>query len=365
MGQPVLDFSSALYLGLQHPWQKLSPWHQMTTGKPAFLEKPGISTLLAKHLANTQGLETGILGTSTLHIFLDLFTLFSSHNTIIYYDQFIYPIIRMGIDRANAKGIKTVSFRHHDPSSLIQCMHKYSHQLTIPIVATEGWCPHCGHPAPLPAYLNIIKKHNGLLIIDDTQAFGLLGYSPSSTLPYGHNGGGTLKWYNMHSHRIITVNSLAKAWGVPAAILSGNKQIIKCYKHNSETYIHSSPPSLAHMSATINALRENTLNGDARRKKLIQLVKYFRYKMHQNGIYPKGGIFPVQTIPFSNRRLVFEMHNYLLKNRIKTVITTDHSAKNPGLTFILSTGHKKQSIDFMTQLFQQYLQQHTITEAPS
>ena len=33
----VLDFTSALYLGLQHPSRSLRPWRQFTTGAPAAL----------------------------------------------------------------------------------------------------------------------------------------------------------------------------------------------------------------------------------------------------------------------------------------------------------------------------------------
>ena len=38
--RPVLDFTSALYLGLRHPSSSLRPWSGLTTGKPAVLEPP-------------------------------------------------------------------------------------------------------------------------------------------------------------------------------------------------------------------------------------------------------------------------------------------------------------------------------------
>ena len=45
--QLMLDFTSALYLGLQHPSRALKSWEQFTMGKPNALQTPPDATKVA------------------------------------------------------------------------------------------------------------------------------------------------------------------------------------------------------------------------------------------------------------------------------------------------------------------------------
>ena len=67
----MIDFTSALYLGLHHPSWALRQWSQFTTGVPAALASPPDAQVVAKELAALQGCEWGLLGPSTLHLFWD------------------------------------------------------------------------------------------------------------------------------------------------------------------------------------------------------------------------------------------------------------------------------------------------------
>ena len=69
----MLDFTSALYLGLRHSHGALRPWAQLTTGRPAALEPAPEAVALAQDLAQFLGRERATLAPSTLHLFWDLF----------------------------------------------------------------------------------------------------------------------------------------------------------------------------------------------------------------------------------------------------------------------------------------------------
>jgi 8-amino-7-oxononanoate synthase len=69
----MLDFTSALYLGIRHPSRSLRPWSQFTTGKPAALELAPGAEAITTVLAELQGCERVTLLPSTLHLFFDLF----------------------------------------------------------------------------------------------------------------------------------------------------------------------------------------------------------------------------------------------------------------------------------------------------
>jgi len=102
---PVLDFTSALYLGLRHPSPSLRSWSELTTGKPAALESPPLSTAIAGRFAALVGCESAVPIASTLHLFWDLFGLLASDWVRIYMDEGTYAIARWGVERAPARGV--------------------------------------------------------------------------------------------------------------------------------------------------------------------------------------------------------------------------------------------------------------------
>ena len=100
----MLDFTSALYLGLQHPSNSLRPWRAFTTGAPAALVEPLSARAIARALADLQGCEAAILAPSTLHLAWDLFGLLAEKPITILMDAGAYSITRWGVQRAAMRG---------------------------------------------------------------------------------------------------------------------------------------------------------------------------------------------------------------------------------------------------------------------
>jgi 8-amino-7-oxononanoate synthase len=164
----VPDFTSALYLGLNHAHAELRRGRRLTLGKPAALSPPE-SDVIADQLAHLIGCERATLGTSTLHLFWDLFGQLSQERVAIYVDEGAYPIARWGVERALGRGAWVRGFKHHDVSALQHALTRDKTGGRTPIVVTDGFCP-AGHHAPLAAYLDSVCVYGGRLIIDDTQA---------------------------------------------------------------------------------------------------------------------------------------------------------------------------------------------------
>ena len=114
----LLDFTSALYLGMRHASRSLEPWEQLTTGVPSALAAAPGTELVARSLAALQGCERATLAPSTLHLFWDLFAVLADNPIAIYIDAGAYPIARWGIERAASRGVPVRSFRHHDADAL-------------------------------------------------------------------------------------------------------------------------------------------------------------------------------------------------------------------------------------------------------
>lgn len=341
----MLDFTSALYLGLRHPTWSLRSWAQLTSGAPAVLAVSASQVQVARALAELQGCERATLGPSTLHLFWDLFGVLTTREIVIYLDAGTYPIARWGVERAAARGIPVRHFPHYDPGALRQRLQHDATRHLRPVVVADGFCPGCGKPAPIAAYLESTRPLNGHMVLDDTQALGLFGHAPGPNAPYGRGGGGSLRWGNVKGPDVVLVSSLAKGFGVPVAVLTGSEAVVNWFEERSETRVHCSPPSMPVIHAAEHALTVNRKQGDALRLRLAQLVARFRKQLAKYGLSIIGGMFPVQTLmplPGLDAGMLYER---LLRLGVRTVLHRARNGHGARLSFLLNALQSTDDID--------------------
>lgn len=343
----MIDFTSALYLGLRHPSWALRPWRRFTTGVPAALCEPASAASISRDLAALTGCERALLGTSTLHLFWDLFHGLADARSIIYMDAGLYPIARWGIERAAARGVPVREIPHHDPRALWRLLQESPRRR--PVMVTDGFCPRCGRSAPLAAYLEAVERAGGRLVIDDTQALGVLGRDPGRRAPYGHGGGGSLAWNHLASPDVIVTASLAKGLGVPVAMLAGSEAAVSRFEATSETRVHCSPPSVAALHAAAHALAVNRAHGDTLRARLVALVSLFRRDLSRAGFPVVGGRFPVQTLGTVRGDAAVRLHGTLRRQGIVTVLRRDTEGLGPRLTCVLTARHTPGDVTAMAR----------------
>ena len=324
--------------------QTLRPWQQFTTGAPAALTQPPVALNVAKQLAALQGCQNAILGSSTFHLFWDLFGILAKKNITIYVDTEAYPISKWGIERAVATSVSVKSFKHHDSDQLRLLINRSNSLGKRPVIVTDGYCPVCGKVAPLADYLTIVRRFGGYLVIDDTQALGILGHNPTQHKPYGLGGGGSLRWHDISDPHIINVSSLAKGFGAPLAILSGSDMFVRCFEAESDTQVHSSPASIADIHAAEHALKINRFKGDVLRKKLARNIARFSRNLHDAGIQCHGGFSPVQTIPIPAQTAQL-FHRSLQEQGVFTVLQQSCISQKPRIGFVITARHKISDLD--------------------
>jgi 8-amino-7-oxononanoate synthase len=339
----VLDFTSALYLGLQHPSHSLRPWQKLTTGAPAALVEAVEAREISQALAELQGCEAATLGTSTFHLAWDLFGLLAKTPINLFMDAGVYPITRWGVQRAAMLGATVRAFPHHDVSALERDLAE-TPRGRKPVIVTDGFCPRCGRVAPLVSYISLARRCGGLLVTDDTQALGVLGHSPSARRSYGCGGGGALRWGGIRSPETLVISSLAKGFGSPVAVLAGSRFWVGKFEEQSLTRVHCSPPSIAVLRAAEHALKRNRIDGDARRDRLVQLVHRFRRGVKAAGVALTPGLFPAQAIESAPGLPLATLHQRLLERGILTALSRGENGR-PQISFLLTARHTPEEID--------------------
>jgi 8-amino-7-oxononanoate synthase len=341
----MIDFTSALYLGLHHPSRSLQPWRQLTLGVPAALAEPPGAEEVALALAELQGCEQAVLMPSTLHLFWDLFGMLSKQPVTLFLDEGAYAIAQWGVERAAAGGVTAYRFRHHDPQALLSQLTVRARWNKFPVVIADGYCPACGGPAPIGDYLDIVRRFGGLLVLDDTQGLGILGATPQLHAPYGNGGGGVLRWSGQWGPDILLGTSLAKGFGVPVTALAGSKRLVRRFTTESDTRVHCSPPSVAVIQAAVHALAVNRVQGDQLRQRLAQRVGQFRKGLELIGRSSTGGWFPVQTLRGIVGTAAVRLHRRLAQRGIQAVLSRPRNDTEARLSFLITARHSAMEID--------------------
>jgi 8-amino-7-oxononanoate synthase len=295
-------------------------------------------------LAGLTGSERATVTRSTLHAFWDFGGMVPTSGRMIYLDAGAYPIARWGVDRAACRGVPCRTFPHHDSHGLARMVERDTRPGLRPIVVSDGWCAGCG-ATPVSEYLDIARCHRGHLVLDDTQALGVLGCSPGPSHPYGRGGGGSLRLNWRGGPGVILIASMAKGFGVPLAFVGGEGHAVDRFEAGSETRVHSSPPSFADLHAASRALILNATRGDARRRRLAGLVAHFREGLSALGLKTTGGLFPIQTLDDMSGRKAEAVHRLLLELGVKTVLLRPACRAEPVVTFLITAHHSPAAID--------------------
>ncbi|WP_052732963.1 aminotransferase class I/II-fold pyridoxal phosphate-dependent enzyme [Hymenobacter terrenus] len=346
----MLNFTSALYLGprvLPPPAGLV-----LTTGRPAALTEDARAARVAREVAHRQGLETGLLAPSTLHLFWDVFLLMPTAGVVLL-DQRLYPVGQWGALRALRRSLPVATFSADDLPGLARLLHTYRQQGRTPWLVTDGWHPGRG-PAPLACYCELLALHPGaVLLLDDTQAFGVLGRQPSTRHPLGQGGGGSLPWAGLNNKvmapEVLSIISLAKGLGVPVAVLAGRAARLAQFRRRSETRVHTSPVSAWHAWAAAAALRHDARHGEAARARLGLRIAQFRRELARAGLRPQGGSFPVQKLVVARTTAALGLHQQLRQAGLETLLLAGEVRPGvPEIAFCLRADHSTADISRAT-----------------
>jgi 8-amino-7-oxononanoate synthase len=339
----VPDFTSASYLGLRHASGVLRPWASLTTGRPAaVLSVPGAAAV-ARRLGELQGCEGATLLPSTLHAAWDVSALVDPRRDVLVHDAALYPILGATVALAATRGVEARPFDGEAPASLERTLRGTRRR---PIVLVDGLCPACGGPVPLRDLLAAARRRHGLLIIDDTQAVGILGARGGAVRAWGRGGGGSLRFHDLTgAPDVLVIASLAKALGVPAASVSGSAAAIADYEARSGARVHCSPVSSADVRALEHALAVNDRHGETLRERAAHAVARWRAALRALGLSADGGSLPMQALPPLPRRDAARLHRRLTRAGVLTVPQSWSGGAEGRIVFLLGARTTAADID--------------------
>lgn len=281
-GASLLSFCSNDYLGLSnHP----SLIQAMAEGSHLYGVGSGASALISGHSTAHQLLEEKLALTQSLHIpnvgacFMNtgfmtniaMITALASLGDIsIYSDELNHASIIDAVRMAKAQSEATVFiYPHNDVKILKSKLEK--DQNPFKLIVTDSVFSMDGDFANLAELIQLAEHHQAILYVDDAHGFGV----------FGKKGHGSLEHFNIASPNMIYMGTLGKAVGVSGAFIAANQMWIDWLVQKSRPVIYSTSPSpaVAHTILKSIDLIESE-EGQLRRKKLFDLIDYWRENTH-------------------------------------------------------------------------------------
>jgi len=238
-GPPRINFAANDYLGLaNHPRlietarQAASRW-----GVGA-----GASHLVSGHLephaameaalADFVGLPRALGFPSGYMANLGVVTALAGRGDAVFADKLNHASL---IDAQQLARAEVKRYPHGDVDTLARLLEDTParHRLIV----TDAVFSMDGDMAPLPQLLDLARRHDALLVVDDAHGFGVLG----------EHGRGSLSHFGLADERIVVIGTLGKAAGVHGAFVAGHATIIEWLLQTARSGIFTTaaPPLLA------------------------------------------------------------------------------------------------------------------------
>lgn len=275
-GKSVLNFCSNNYLGLaNHPKLVQAASEAMKkygVGPAAVRSIAGTTDLhvqLEQRLAKFKGAEDVITFQSGFTANLGTISALVGKEDVIFSDRLNHASI---IDGCRLSGAKIVAYEHNDPAALEDAIKEHASNFRRALIVTDGVFSMDGDIAPLPDLVEVAKKYDILLMVDDAHGEGVLG----------KGGRGIVDHFGLHGKVDIEVGTMSKAFGVVGGMVAGDRKIVEWLRQRGRPFLFSSAvtaPDAAACLAAVDLLEESTELVD----KLWDNARYFKAEMKKLG----------------------------------------------------------------------------------
>jgi glycine C-acetyltransferase len=217
-------------------------------------------------------------------------------------DQLNHASIIDGIRLAKAiTRCQTAVYRHADLADLEEKLVA-ARDRRVRLVVTDGVFSMEGSIAPLPDLLELCRRHDAVLMVDDSHATGVLGA----------HGRGTAEHFGMVGEVDIITSTLGKALGGAAGgFVAGSAAVCDYLTQRARPQLFSNalPPTVAASSlASIEYLEGHP----DRVTRLRESARYFRERLIELGFKPLPGETPIIPVILGETAAAIRMSDLLL-----------------------------------------------------
>ncbi|MDB5084908.1 MAG: 8-amino-7-oxononanoate synthase, partial [Bacilli bacterium] len=241
---------------------------RLTTGNTRLHER------LEKRLAEFKQTEAALLFNTGYMANLAVMTALAAADDLILSDALNHASI---VDGTRLSKAQTVVYEHKNNADLetkLQAAKGYRRRLIV----TDGVFSMDGDIAPLPELVELSRRYDALLVVDDAHATGVIG----------PGGSGTAEHFGLHDEVHVQIGTLSKAIGSEGGFVAGDRILIDYLRNKARPFFFSTALAPAVVAAAHQAI-DLIEQEPVRRLMLLDLIKLLYYKLQSAGFTLIGG----------------------------------------------------------------------------
>jgi 8-amino-7-oxononanoate synthase len=252
-GAEVINFSSYNYLGMSgHPAvsaavaDAVRRWgSSCSASRPISGEKP-VHRELELELAKLLGTEAAIALVSGHATNFTVIGHLLGQGDLVIHDSLAHDSIMQG---CMLSGATRRPFPHNDHAALDELLTNIRHQYRRVLIIIEGIYSQDGDIPNLPAFIEVKRKHQALLMIDEAHSIGVLG----------ETGGGIGEHFGVDRTDVeLWAGTMSKALAGCGGYVGGSRELVEFLKYTTPGFVYSvgmPPPTAAASLAAIRTIR--------------------------------------------------------------------------------------------------------------
>ena len=287
-GQELVMLGSNNYLGLtNHPEVKaaaamaLALYGTGCAGSRLLNGTLDIHVELEDRLAEFMGREAALTFSTGFQVNLGVLSCLIDRSDIAFLDALDHACI---IDGARLGFGRSHKFRHNDVADLEKKLAAAPTDKGK-LIVVDGVFSMEGDLAPLPEIVELKKRYDARLMVDDAHGLGV----------FGAHGRGTPEHFDVEADVDLIMGTFSKSLATVGGFIAGERCVIEHVKHNARTQIFSAAPPPASMAAAIKALEIVEVEPE-RRKQLWENTEYMQRELDALGFDTGNAASPVIPI---------------------------------------------------------------------
>lgn len=268
-GRRLIMAGSNNYLGLTHHPKVIEAADKATrkygtgcTGSRFLNGTLDIHEQLEAELADFTGYESALVYSTGYQTNVGTISTLIGRDDVILIDKLDHASIVDGSFLAQGE---TVRFRHNDLADLEAELALMADNPGGRMIAVDGVFSMEGDIAPLPGLMELARKYEARLFVDEAHSIGVIGPS----------GAGALDYHGLKGEADLVMGTFSKSFACIGGFLAAEEPIIHYLKHHSRPLIFSAampPGAVATVSEALKIIR----NEPERREKVLANGRYLR-----------------------------------------------------------------------------------------
>ena len=246
-------------------------------------------------------------------------------------------------DGCTLSGANLVRFRHNDAADLEKRLARHNPESGGRLVVLEGIYSMVGDRAPLADFVDVKKRQNFQLLVDEAHSFGVLG----------PNGRGLADEVGLEDDVDFIVGTFSKSVGAIGGFGAGNHPKFDAIRYSSRPYMFTASPSPSSVATSIAAIRKLKAEPE-RRQRLTENSRRLFDGFHSLGLETCcDTVSPVIAVKCPDELSAIVMWNALLAAGVYVNIAVPPAAPNKLclLRCSVSAAHTDDDIDLIIKLF--------------